>query len=211
MSTLLGSCSRFQISAGQLSSNAAELEVQLSQIFMTASQWKALLLLDEADVYLTQRSLEHVERNRLVATFLHKLEYFEGILFLTTNLPDGFDPAILNRVHLSLQYDLSRDGRKAIFRQFLQKDNGIPVNVGDDELNSLADVALNGRQVSISHHWRSSRSSVSQIKNSMSIACTLAAKDRELSYSHVRSALAANGHFVPEPGLPTLDNTLYDE
>jgi hypothetical protein len=95
------------------------------------------------------------ERNRLVGTFLHKLEYFEGFLFLTTNLPNDFDLAILNRVHLSLQYDLGRDGRKAIFRHFLQKHKGTPANVGDDELNSLPDVALNGRQVAISHNWSS--------------------------------------------------------
>lgn len=41
-----------QISAGQLSSEAEVLNLQLYQAFETASHWKALLLLNEADVFL---------------------------------------------------------------------------------------------------------------------------------------------------------------
>ncbi|TPX26941.1 hypothetical protein DIZ76_012405 [Coccidioides immitis] len=131
----------------------------------------------------------------LVATFLQKLECFEGILFLTTNQPDGLDAAILNRVHLSLIYsDLNHDARKEIFQQFLQKDIGIKVNVNDQQLTALAQVILNGRQ----------------IKNTMSIACTIAAKDGELRFDHVRSALAMNGRCVPDPGLAYKWNKLYE-
>ncbi|PGH19285.1 hypothetical protein AJ80_04038 [Polytolypa hystricis UAMH7299] len=185
----------YSISAGQLSSEAEVLDYQLDQTFETASRWKALLLLDEADVFLTQRSSEHIHRNRLVATFLQKLEYFEGILFLTTNQPNGLDTAILNRVHLSLKYsDLGNDARKDIFQQFLQKDIGLKVNVDDQQLTALAQVNLNGRQ----------------IKNTMSIACMMAAEDGELTFEHVRSALIANGHCVPEPGLAQGRDELYE-
>jgi hypothetical protein len=41
-----------QISAGELSTDAAKLEAQLSRIFKIASHWNAMLLLDEADVFL---------------------------------------------------------------------------------------------------------------------------------------------------------------
>jgi hypothetical protein len=41
-----------QISAGDLSNDPKLLEQQLSRIFELANHWKALLLLDEADVYL---------------------------------------------------------------------------------------------------------------------------------------------------------------
>jgi hypothetical protein len=44
-----------QISAGDLSARAEELEVQLRRTFRVASNWKAVLLLDEADVYLQRR------------------------------------------------------------------------------------------------------------------------------------------------------------
>lgn len=98
-----------------------------------------------------------------MATFLHKLEYFQGILFLTTNQPSGLDAAIRNRVHVSLTYsDLGHDARKEVFQQFLRKDSGLAVHVDDQELAALAQVTLktrieapavsiNGRQVSGTH------------------------------------------------------------
>ncbi|EDN06485.1 predicted protein [Histoplasma mississippiense (nom. inval.)] len=185
----------YSISAGQLSSDAAVLDVQLDQVFTTASHWKALLLLDEAEVFLTQRSSEIIDRNRLVATFLHKLEYFEGILFLTTNQPGGLDAAILNRIHLSLQYsDLGYEARKKIFEQFLRKDCGLKVSLDDRQLAALAQVTINGRQ----------------IKNTMSIACTIAAKVGELRFDHVRSALTVNGYSVPDVGMAHERDELYE-
>jgi len=63
-----------QISAGELSTDAAKLEVQLSRIFKIISPWNAILLLDEVDVFLEQRSSDLV-RNSLVSVFLRKLEY----------------------------------------------------------------------------------------------------------------------------------------
>ncbi|TPX22405.1 hypothetical protein DIZ76_014277 [Coccidioides immitis] len=44
----------YSISSGDLSANAKKLEVQLTCIFCIASDWGAVLLLDEADVYLQQ-------------------------------------------------------------------------------------------------------------------------------------------------------------
>jgi hypothetical protein len=41
-----------QISIGELLLDAAELEDRLSRIFKTANYWNAILLLDEADVFL---------------------------------------------------------------------------------------------------------------------------------------------------------------
>ena len=68
-----------KISAGELKVSARELEGQLSRIFRIASHWNALLLLDEADVFLEKRSSENILRNSLVAVFLRKLS--------ATNLP----------------------------------------------------------------------------------------------------------------------------
>ena len=101
--------------------DAAELEEQLDRIFQTAKAWDALLLLDEADVFLQERSRLSLDRNRLVAVFLRKVEFFEGVSFLTTNLLNDFDAAILNRIHLKLKYDdLDESARKALITQFLK-------------------------------------------------------------------------------------------
>jgi hypothetical protein len=73
-----------QISAGELSTDAAKLEVQLSRIFKIVNHWNAILL-DESDVFLQQRTSSDLVRNGLVSVFLSKLEYCKGIMFLTRN------------------------------------------------------------------------------------------------------------------------------
>jgi SpoVK/Ycf46/Vps4 family AAA+-type ATPase len=134
-----------QISAGELSLDARELEAQLSRIVQTATHWKAILLLDEADVFLQTRSTLQLERNRLVAIFLRKLEYYQGVFFFTTNLVNDFDPAILDRIHLRLQYNnLDKEARKKILRQFLMT---LEATVEDKWLDRFGETCLNGRQV----------------------------------------------------------------
>jgi SpoVK/Ycf46/Vps4 family AAA+-type ATPase len=80
-----------------------------------AGHWNAILLLDEADVFLEQRSFHEIARNGLVSVFLCKLEYCEGIMFFTTNRVSEFDEAILTRIHLMLRFDeLDSKARKNI-------------------------------------------------------------------------------------------------
>lgn len=102
--------------------------------------------MDEADVFLTERSSEHIERNRLVTTFLEKLERFKGIMFMTSNKNSMLDKAIESRIHLSIPYrNLDIDARKTIFRQLLERSQN---DVEEKELNALAEVPVNGREVS---------------------------------------------------------------
>ncbi|KAJ7269329.1 hypothetical protein B0H12DRAFT_33079 [Mycena haematopus] len=83
----------------------ADLERELKRIFDLAHTWKAVLLIDEADVFLAERTLTDVHRNALVSVFLRLLEHYQGILFLTTNRVNTFDPAFKSRIHMALQYD----------------------------------------------------------------------------------------------------------
>ena len=79
------------------------------------------MLLDEADVFLAKRSVrcdsipspkhlltrqqrDDIKRNGLVSIFLRILEYYPGILFLTTNRVGTFDDAFRSRLHLTLYY-----------------------------------------------------------------------------------------------------------
>jgi SpoVK/Ycf46/Vps4 family AAA+-type ATPase len=130
---------------------AGKLEGQLSRIFKTASHWNAILLLDEADVFLEQRSPDHLTRNSLVSVFLRNLEYCQGILFLTTNRVSQFDEAILSRIHLMLRYDnLGKDARKQVWGDFLSwatTPSG-KTDVTKKELEELTSYQFNGRQVS---------------------------------------------------------------
>ncbi|KAF2177301.1 hypothetical protein K469DRAFT_742614, partial [Zopfia rhizophila CBS 207.26] len=78
------------------------VEKILSNTFKLTNHWEAILLLDEADVFVEQRTTENTLCNALVTVFLRKLEYFEGILFLTTNRVRTFDEAIVSRIHLAI-------------------------------------------------------------------------------------------------------------
>jgi hypothetical protein len=76
----------------------------LSLIFRRVEKWNAVLLLDEVDVFLAQPSSHDVHRNVLVPVFLRELEYYQGIIFPTTNRVKQIDDAIASRVHLPLRY-----------------------------------------------------------------------------------------------------------
>ncbi|KAJ6444611.1 ABC transporter [Purpureocillium lavendulum] len=89
---------------GDLGTNAKEVETALQRNFTLASQWQCILLLDEADVFLAERRREDFTRNGLVAVFLRVLEYYSGVLFLTTNRIGDFDEAFASRIHMSLYY-----------------------------------------------------------------------------------------------------------
>ncbi|KAI4925330.1 hypothetical protein J4E85_007209 [Alternaria conjuncta] len=58
----------------------------------------------------------------LTAVFLRALDYFEGILFLTTNRVGQFDEAFISRIHLSLGYDkLTNESRSKIWDNMFRK------------------------------------------------------------------------------------------
>lgn len=83
----------YTVSAGQLGTTAENVEERLVRTLELAQMWGAVLLLDEAEVFLQQRSVADMERNALVSIFLRQLEYYQGILILTTNMPEQCDAA----------------------------------------------------------------------------------------------------------------------
>lgn len=90
-------CPLYMVSAGELGTDPRVLERSLTDILDIAHAWGAVLLLDEADVFLEKRSIHDIHRNALVSIFLRLLEYFQGILFLTTNRVETFDDAFQSR------------------------------------------------------------------------------------------------------------------
>ncbi|KAK5653751.1 hypothetical protein OQA88_7907 [Cercophora sp. LCS_1] len=112
----------FPITCGDLGVRPETVEKTLKDIFRYAHLWDCVLLLDEADVFLTQRDRTDVERNALVSVFLRVLEYYSGILFLTTNRVGALDEAFRSRVHISLYYPhLSERDTLAILKDNLDR------------------------------------------------------------------------------------------
>ncbi|KAM0263545.1 hypothetical protein ACHAQJ_001164 [Trichoderma viride] len=152
----------FQITCGDLGTTASEVETALERNFSLANRWGSVLLLDEADVFLAQRSPKNFIRNGLVAVFLRVLEYYAGILFLTTNRIGDFDEAFASRIHVSLYYPaLDLRSTRKIFKlnlrlikeRFQEKNRSIVINK-KDILNYASEyweknekMRWNGRQI----------------------------------------------------------------
>ena len=113
-----------------------KIESKLVNWFGLAERWKAILLLDEADIFLERRATRDIQRNGIVSIFLRRMEYFRGLLFLTTNRVGQIDDAFLSRVTVVLQYDhLTDDTRKKIWNGFfkkLQQDSERRASKGED-------------------------------------------------------------------------------
>ncbi|KAG2123316.1 P-loop containing nucleoside triphosphate hydrolase protein [Suillus cothurnatus] len=166
------------ISAGELGSNSKDVDDALTQTLELAQRWKAVILLDEADVFLSQRREGNVEQNALVSIFLRQLEYYQGIMFLTTNLISQCDAAIESRIHFTVHYPpLCRVSRREIWKTFIDKTSvAYQSMVSEAEIDALARETLNGRQ----------------IKNTVGTALSLSLhSNRPLSVEHIRTVLSS--------------------
>ena len=57
----------YVVGSGDLGTKPSDLDHNLERIFDIATCWHAIVLIDEADVFLEQRSLHDLERNAMVA------------------------------------------------------------------------------------------------------------------------------------------------
>jgi SpoVK/Ycf46/Vps4 family AAA+-type ATPase len=88
----------------------------LKTVLSRANRWKAILLIDEADVYVYERG-DNLIQNAIVGIFLRVLEYYKGILFMTSNRAVIIDDAILSRVTAHIRYDYpAPDDLKSIWK-----------------------------------------------------------------------------------------------
>ncbi|KAJ5272266.1 hypothetical protein N7524_005535 [Penicillium chrysogenum] len=67
----------YVMSAGDLGVDAGEFETKLQSILQLVPKWGAVLLLDEADVFMEARDSNNLNRNELVSIFLRMLEYYK--------------------------------------------------------------------------------------------------------------------------------------
>ncbi len=125
----------YTVQCSQLGLDPDTIENNLAVILRRANRWNAVLLLDEADVYIARRgsSLAH---NAIVGVFLRMLEYASCILFMTTNRDDDVDDAIASRCIVKLTYQVPTvEAQCAIWRNLADL-NGIPL--ADDVIAAFA-------------------------------------------------------------------------
>lgn len=95
----------YTVQCSQLGTDAEELEEKLTKTLARAVRWNAILLIDEADVYVHERG-DSIEQNAIVGVFLRVLEYYRGILFLTSNRATIIDDAVLSRLTAHVRYEI---------------------------------------------------------------------------------------------------------
>ncbi|KAL7920174.1 P-loop containing nucleoside triphosphate hydrolase protein [Trichoderma austrokoningii] len=175
------------MSIGEMVWDETQLQERLRNEFQRAIDWDAVLLLDEADVVLEARSFEDVRRNGIVSIFLRELEYYRGILFLTTNRVSTMDTAFQSRIQIGIGFQsMTPKVRAEVWTQLLTL-NGRDKLLGSDAIQSiqtrLSKYELNGRQ----------------IRNVLNVAESLAfseyGEEGKLKYRHVEEAVKAAAEF----------------
>ncbi|KAK3325261.1 AAA family ATPase [Apodospora peruviana] len=160
----------YRVTCGDIGTDAEAVEKYLESVLYIGTIWKAVVLFDESDVFLEERSQADLQRNALVSVLLRVLEYYDGILILTSNRVGTFDEAFKSRVQLALHYPaIDEADRMEIWLEFvqdLQRQGGADV-VEYDQLHS---------KIGIRNAIRTARQLASQAK-------------RPLAYDHLKKAI----------------------
>lgn len=156
----------YHLQADDLGTEVASVGVKFQRTSNIASAWNAIILLDEADVFIAERRPREVERSALSCALLRELEYFSGIIFLTTNM-GSIDNAFRSRVNMHIVFGpLDQNARKKIWRMFIDRlsqriseagvsdepydesyDESYAISLDKKDMNELALWALDGREI----------------------------------------------------------------
>ena len=125
----------YRVHSGQLGLSVSAMESALKEALTRAQRWGAVMLIDEADVYIRQRS-DDMTANAVVGVFLRVLEYFDGLLFLTTNRIDDIDEAIVSRCIALIRYHApDQPARQRIWRVMAEQ---FGLQLDDELIGQLA-------------------------------------------------------------------------
>lgn len=203
----------FPITCGDIGTTASEVEGRLERYFNLAHKWGCVLLLDEADVYLASRERGgDLQRNSLVSgispwffgffirsngqvVFLRVLEYYSGILILTTNRVGEFDEAFKSRIHISLYYPrLDRKSTLKIWEMNLKRiqRRGLDMDIDKDRILKFAQTHWAASKKKLTRRWNGR-----QIKNAFQTAIALASWDfnDEHECAKLERPLLSDKHF----------------
>lgn len=133
----------YSVGSGDLGTNASSIENQLRKIFEMVEKWNGIVLIDEADVFMSVRTDYDIMYNSCVSVFLRLIESYYGILFLTTNRNNRIDPAFDSRIHIRLRYDeLDDEGRTKVWNESLGR-----YKITNADVSDLCKYKLNNREI----------------------------------------------------------------
>jgi hypothetical protein len=133
----------YTIGSGDIGTEPETIDRHLQKIFEMVGNWGGIVLVDEADVFMSKRTEYDINYNACVSVFLRLIETYFGILFLTTNRNDEIDPAFDSRIHVRLRYDeLSDDGKAQVWNESLNR-----YKINNINVNHFRTFKLNNREI----------------------------------------------------------------
>ncbi|EQB52816.1 ATPase [Colletotrichum gloeosporioides Cg-14] len=138
-------CPLYYTTGGELGLEVDDIEKRLRLVFQRIERWGAVLLFDEADTFMAQRTEDNLERNALVSILLRMLEYQSGILFLTTNRIGDFDTAFYSRIHIRIEFEKPQAGQRTFIWARLAERDGH--DMSRDEFERLGSLPMDGRRI----------------------------------------------------------------
>ncbi|GAB1315621.1 AAA+ ATPase domain-containing protein [Madurella fahalii] len=136
----------YVVGTASLNHDPEELETSLDKIRKLADRWNAVLLLDEGDVFLKTRSDGQFMVNNVVAVFLRMLEYYRGVMVITTNRARYLDSAVNSRMNLRLRYRKpGREARRSMWEDCVES-SGMHT-LEDRHFDRLKWFKLSGREI----------------------------------------------------------------
>jgi SpoVK/Ycf46/Vps4 family AAA+-type ATPase len=123
-----------------------ETEKNLDRIFREGKATNAILFFDEADALFGKRSEVRDSHDRYanieIAYLLQKMEEYEGVVILATNLRKNMDEAFARRMHFSIEFPVPEEAdRRRIWQSIFP---------GEAPLGSNVDLSFMARQFKIS-------------------------------------------------------------
>ncbi len=117
-----------------------ETEKNLARVFDEAERSHAVLFFDEADALFARRTEVKSSNDRYanleVNYLLQRMESYDGVTLLATNLEQGIDEAFKRRVRFTVQFEMPEpDVRAQLWRSMFPKETPL---AGDVDWNRLA-------------------------------------------------------------------------
>jgi hypothetical protein len=155
-----------------------ETEKNLHQIFLEAQTAHAILFFDEADALFGKRSEVKDAHDRYanieVGYLLQKMEEYEGVAILATNLGGHIDEAFLRRMHFIVEFPFpDQEYRRQIWKVVFPHEAPLAEEVDFDALareiklagGNIKNIALaaafyaagNGQIIQMPHLWQAAR------------------------------------------------------
>lgn len=170
--------SLYRVDMSQMMSKyIGETQKNISSLFDKAKDMDIVLLFDEADAFFTKRTgvkdSHDRHSNGEIAHLLQRMEDYEGISILTTNLKDNMDEAFRRRIKMMIEFQLPDEQERRLLWQ-----------------KALPAKAPSGDDVDLDFYARQFELSGSEIKETMLNAAFLAAAEGgAIADRHVKAAV----------------------